>query len=218
MSFRADTLTDCLARGRSPGRAGNRRTCARRLPYCLVRPQGLGEGIVPKRLVRDTSHGVIGGVAAGFGRYLDVDPVLVRLAFVLLFFANGFGLLAYLICWVVVPRMDATAPAVSPAATAAAEQGFQAVREAGSRVADEVRSAAEGVRSAADSARLAAADRYRAQATVGSILVLAGALLLADNFGWLNWPHWANAATLWPLLLVGLGVGLIVKSQRRATA
>ena len=42
---------------------------------------------MPKRLVRDTRHGVIGGVAAGLGQYLNVDPVLVRLAFVLLFFA-----------------------------------------------------------------------------------------------------------------------------------
>jgi len=173
---------------------------------------------VPKRLVRDTRQGVIGGVAAGIGQYLDVDPVLVRLAFVLLFFANGFGLLAYLVCWVVIPRVDVTAPTVSPPATAAAEQGFQAVRDAGTRVADEVRSAAAGVRSAADNARAAAPEPYRAQAVIGAILVLAGGLLLADNFGWLHWPYWMSVSTLWPLLLVGLGIGLIVKSQRKATA
>ena len=174
---------------------------------------------MPKRLVRDTRQGVIGGVAAGIGQYLDVDPVLVRLAFVLLFFANGFGLLAYLVCWVVIPRVDATAPTVSPPATAAADQGFQAVRDASARVADEVRSAAEGVRSVSENARRAAApEPYRAQAVVGAVLVLAGGLLLADNFGWLHWPYWMNVGTLWPLLLVGLGVGLIVKSQRKATA
>jgi phage shock protein C len=179
--------------------------------------RGLGEGIVPKRLVRDTRHGVIGGVAAGLGQYLNVDPVLVRLAFVLLFFANGFGLLAYLICWVVVPRAEPTAPAVSPAATAAAEQGLDAVRAAGARVADEVRSAAHGVHAAAENARAAAPDPARAQAVIGGLLVVSGALLLADNLGWLRWPYWANIETLWPLLLVGLGVGLIVKSQRSAT-
>ena len=172
---------------------------------------------MPKRLVRDTRHGVIGGVAAGLGEYLNVDPVLVRLAFVLLFFANGFGLLAYLICWVVIPRAEASAPAVSPPATAAAEQGLDAVRVAGARVADEVRSAADNVRAAADNARAAAPDPTRAQAVVGSILVVAGALLLADNFGWLRWPDWFNVGTLWPLLIVALGVGLIVKSQRSTT-
>jgi phage shock protein C len=161
---------------------------------------------------------VIGGVAAGLGQYLDVDPVLVRLAFVLLFFANGFGLLAYLVGWVMIPRAEAGDPTVSPRATEAAQQGFQAVREASGRVADEVRSAAGNVRSAAGSARSAAPDPARAQAAVGTILVLAGSLLLADNFGWLRWPDWANIGTLWPLLLVGLGIGLIVKSQRRAAA
>lgn len=173
---------------------------------------------MPKRLVRDTRRGVIGGVAAGFGQYLDLDPVLVRLAFVLLFFANGLGLLAYVICWVVIPRGDASAPAVSPPATEAAEQGFEAVREAGSRVADEVRSAADGVRAAAANVRASAPEPARAQAVVGALLVLGGALLLADNFGWLRWPHWANLGTLWPLFLVGLGLGLIAKSRRSATA
>ncbi len=173
---------------------------------------------MPKRLVRDTRKGVIGGVAAGMGQYLDVDPVLVRLAFVLLFFANGLGLLAYLICWVVIPRGDVTAPAVADPATTAAGQGLEAVREAGSRVADEVRSAAEGVREAAKNAREAAPGPGRAQAVVGTVLMLGGVLLLADNFGWLRWPYWANVGTLWPLMLVGLGAGLIVKSRRSVTA
>jgi phage shock protein C len=172
---------------------------------------------VPKKLVRDTRHGVVGGVAAGIGRYLDVDPVLVRLAFVLLFFANGFGLLAYLICWIVIPRGEATDPAVSPRAAEAAGQGMQAVREAGARVADEVRSAAGSMRDAAQNARDSAPEPARAQAVVGAVLVVGGALLLADNLGWLHWPYWADIGTLWPLLLVALGVGLIVKSQRKAT-
>ena len=173
---------------------------------------------MPKRLVRDTRHGIIGGVAAGIGQYLDVDPVLVRLAFVLLFFANGFGLLAYLICWVVIPRGEASAPAVSPPATEAAEQGFQAVKDAGARVADEVLLAADSVRTAAGNVRAAAPEPARAQAVVGAVLVVGGVLLLADNFGWLRWPYWFNVETLWPLLIVALGVGLIVKSRRRATA
>lgn len=170
-----------------------------------------------KRLTRDTRNGVIGGVASGFGQYLDVDPVLVRLAFVLLFFANGMGLLAYLICWVVIPRSDATAPSVAAPATDAAGQGLDAVREAGSRVADEVRSAAAGVKEAAEQARQSAPEPARAQAVVGAILMAGGVLMLADNLGWLHWPHWVSIGTLWPLLLVGLGIGLIAKSRRSAT-
>ena len=167
---------------------------------------------MPKRLTRDPSRGVLAGVAAGFGEYLDVDPVLVRLAFVLLAFANGLGLLAYAVCWLVVPRREAAegAPSATPP-DAAAEVGIDAVREAGARFASELRSAAAGVRGKAP-------ETAPVQAAVGSALVVGGALLLADNLGWLRWPYWASLSTLWPLLLVALGVGLILKSRRSATA
>lgn len=183
-----------------------------------------GEGAVPKRLVRDTRHGVIGGVAAGFGLYLDVDPVLVRLAFVLLAFANGLGILLYLIGWLLMPRLDSleagtatAASAPSPAAASgaavgaavgtAAETSVEVLREAGGRFASEVRAVASSVRSAAPGSE-------RIQAVVGGFLVVIGGVLLADNLGWLKWPWWADLGTLWPLILVALGVGLVAKSRR----
>lgn len=167
---------------------------------------------MPKRLFRDTRRGIIGGVAAGFGQYLEVDPVLVRLAFVVLAFAQGVGLLAYLVCWLIIPRAE-----VPETAGPAAGTGFDNVREAGARLAAEVRSAAEGgVRSAAESVGVGPADASKAQAVVGSFLIVSGAVLLAHNLGWLEWPEWASFETLWPLLLVALGVGLILRSRRRS--
>ena len=46
---------------------------------------------------------VIGGVCGGLGRYLGVDPVLMRIAFVILAFAGGGGILVYLVAWVLIP-------------------------------------------------------------------------------------------------------------------
>ena len=92
---------------------------------------------MPKRLTRDTQHAVLGGVAAGFGQYLQVDPVLARLAFVLLAFVNGLGILFYLVCWLIMPRADALG-ATPPAATSAAA-GFESLREAGAQIAAGVR-------------------------------------------------------------------------------
>lgn len=67
---------------------------------------------LPRRpLARSGVHRVIAGVCGGIGSYLEVDPVLVRVAFVMLaLFTQGFGLLAYVVLWVVMPE-DGSEPA-----------------------------------------------------------------------------------------------------------
>jgi phage shock protein PspC (stress-responsive transcriptional regulator) len=57
----------------------------------------------PRRLTRSTTDQVLGGVAGGLGRYFDVDPILFRIAFVVLTFVGGAGALAYLGAWLLVP-------------------------------------------------------------------------------------------------------------------
>lgn len=54
-----------------------------------------------KRLYRNLNEAKIGGVCAGLGDYFNVDPVIIRLAFLLFIFA-GSGL-AYLVAWIIVP-------------------------------------------------------------------------------------------------------------------
>jgi phage shock protein C len=69
---------------------------------------------VPSRLYRSRSQKMIAGVCGGLGEYFDVDPVLIRLMFVVTTFISGAGILAYIVLWIVVPfegedsaRMDA---------------------------------------------------------------------------------------------------------------
>ena len=154
---------------------------------------------MPRRLVRDTKRAVFGGVAAGFGEYLDVDPVLVRLGFVLLAFVHGLGVLFYLACWLVMPVREAATP-VQEAPLGGS--GIQVVRETGARLAAEMRQATP--------------DATAAQLGIGVVLVLLGTLLLAHNLDWLYWPHWMRLGTLWPVLLVALGIGLILRSRKPA--
>jgi phage shock protein PspC (stress-responsive transcriptional regulator) len=135
--------------------------------------------------MRDTQRGVVGGVAAGCGNYLQVDPVLVRIGFALLAFAHGIGFLLYAICWVLMPsRQPVTAGAVP------VEEGYAAAPPAD------------------------AADAAGAQLAIGAILVAFGAVLLGHNLDWFHWPRWLRFDTLWPLLLVALGVGLMMRSRR----
>ena len=61
------------------------------------------EGKLSRRLYRNPGDMVIAGVCSGLAAYFGVDPVYIRLLFVVLIFLNGFGLLAYLIFWLVMP-------------------------------------------------------------------------------------------------------------------
>jgi len=60
-------------------------------------------------LRRDTRHRVLGGVCAGLGRHLGVDPLIVRVAFVAAAVAGGVGIALYALAWVLVPAGDAPA-------------------------------------------------------------------------------------------------------------
>lgn len=62
-----------------------------------------------KRLYRDHENALLGGVSAGLGAFLNIDPLWPRLLFILLFFASGFGAILYIILWIVVPPARTTA-------------------------------------------------------------------------------------------------------------
>jgi phage shock protein PspC (stress-responsive transcriptional regulator) len=57
----------------------------------------------PKRLFRDVENGSIAGVCTGLANYLAIDPVIVKIIFILLLFL-GFGGLTYIVLWIVVPN------------------------------------------------------------------------------------------------------------------
>jgi phage shock protein C len=57
-----------------------------------------------KRLYRSKRDRILGGVCAGLGNYLNLDPVLIRVGWVVAFFAAGIGFLAYLIAWIIIPE------------------------------------------------------------------------------------------------------------------
>ena len=94
-----------------------------------------------RRLTRDTRNAVLGGVAAGFAKYFDVDPVLARIVFIALTALSGAGLVAYVVGWIVMPRDDrgegAAAPPGASTGNPAVDRIVDSVREAGDRLADE---------------------------------------------------------------------------------
>lgn len=57
-----------------------------------------------KRLYRSKKDRLIAGVCGGIAEYFNVDPTLVRLAWVVLALGWGTGVLAYIIAWIIVPE------------------------------------------------------------------------------------------------------------------
>ena len=140
-----------------------------------------------RRLTRSRTDTILGGVAAGLADYLHTDPALVRIAWAILVpLTNGAALLAYVVAWIVVPE--------SPALASDAEPGSEEVDATAAENEAERRNDLEG----------------RAGIVVGIGLVLLGAWFLArDYLPAFNWN------LVWPLILVGIGVLILVSSARR---
>lgn len=149
------------------------------------------------RLYRSSADRVLAGVCGGLAEYLSLDPVLVRVFFVVFALANGTGLFLYLLLWVVLP-LQGELPST-----------------AGERVERSAQEMAE--RAAELGGDLAAAARLRdprLMTWIGATLVLVGgvAFLRSLDFTWLSW---LDFDVLWPLLLIVGGVALLLRRGRK---
>jgi phage shock protein PspC (stress-responsive transcriptional regulator) len=57
----------------------------------------------PKRLTRSKDK-MVAGVCTGLANYINIDPTIMRILFVLIAFAGGASVLIYLIMWIVMPE------------------------------------------------------------------------------------------------------------------
>ncbi|MCA9937938.1 MAG: PspC domain-containing protein [Anaerolineales bacterium] len=135
------------------------------------------------RLVRSETDKIIAGVCGGIAAYMKIDPLLVRIAFLLLIPASGLGPLLYLALTVIMPRethLD-TPP------RAYARQNLSTL---GQTVSESVE-------------RLSQSEGR--PLLIGGLLMLLGAFLLLNNFGWFD------AGILSALFLVLIGVYILLR-------
>ena len=158
---------------------------------------------MPGRLERSTTNKVVAGVCGGIGEYLQVDPTLVRVFFVVgTIVTGGLGLLGYIVLVVLLPLPGQPAPFVKPAgvttSTVDAAPG-EATAEQTTQIAP-----------AAVPADPAAAERNRA--AFGVVLVALGVIFLFSNAGVFRIVRWDLA---WPLVLIAIGALLLAQRIRR---
>ncbi len=56
-----------------------------------------------RRIYRNPNDKMLGGVCSGIANYFDIDTVLVRLVFAIMFLTMGIGLVAYILAWIIIP-------------------------------------------------------------------------------------------------------------------
>jgi phage shock protein C len=185
----------------------------------------------PRRLYRSRHGRQLAGVAAGMAEYLELDPTLVRILWVLSAFAGGFTIVLYVILAFVIPLEPATGPGswrpAGPAwgAPPTQDTGTEPTAEAPGSVQDPGAGsppdgwaanpgwpANQGWPAPQPDQRRHIRRDGMAGLYVGVLLVVFGAIAMADSVI----PGWAGTGHLGPAMLLALGAVLLVGSLRRA--
>jgi phage shock protein PspC (stress-responsive transcriptional regulator) len=130
---------------------------------------------------------MISGVCGGIGAYLGVDPVFVRLAFLLLMFASGIGVILYIALMIIMPSESNVD-----------EPSSKIVQDNIDRLGDDFGQGVRRVRAHPEGRTLAA-----------GLLILLGLFLLVENTGWIS------SGLFWSLALIGFGLYLILRRNWR---
>jgi phage shock protein PspC (stress-responsive transcriptional regulator) len=139
---------------------------------------------------RSSTDRVIGGVCSGLAVYLKLDPVLVRLIFVLLAIFGGGGILAYIVLWIILPEepyfIDYKANHGKPEAETETRENTESDAKPEPEPVPQKR------------------PGYGAQFVGGVILIGLGVLFLLNSLI----PRF-NFGDFWPLILIIVGVAIL---------
>lgn len=148
-----------------------------------------------KTLYRSKTDRIIFGVCGGLGAYFDIDTVLIRVAFIVLVFMNGIGLLVYIILALLTPSEDIKIDFVDR------KKNFEEFTEdVGSRVKESVVELKTGGK-----------NFFKIKNIFGFLLIvvgLASLMKLLFPFYWFGWN------VIWASLLILVGLYFVFKGKK----
>jgi phage shock protein PspC (stress-responsive transcriptional regulator) len=166
-----------------------------------------------KRLYRSITDRKIAGVAGGLGEYFVMDPLLIRLIFVILLLAGGGGFLIYLVLWIVTPEnpncgpVTQNQPSGGPQPSYRSEPGTNSEQEYYETAKNEEGPASNNGTDPAKPQKAPKKKQPHGSLVGGLVLITLGALFLADELI----PE-INFGDLWPIILVAIGTGLLINA------
>jgi len=172
----------------------------------------------PRRLYRSRTDRTIAGVAGGMADYLEVDPTIVRILWILAaIFTGGLMLLLYILLAFVVPTNPYPAGAY-PGGPTPSGAGYAPGAPAGWGQPPTAPGAATWSpdwNAQYEAERAARAERPgRAGLIIGTVLIVFGVIALAD----VALPSWIGGALFGPAILLAIGAALLVVSLRKPDA
>jgi phage shock protein C len=157
------------------------------------------------RLYRSRVKRVFGGVAGGLAEYMNLDPILVRILFIITAAINGIGALLYIIMWIVVPEapLEYEFPNYNKPDSEPDKEGETTAKSTSSDT-----SASDIFMGADQNTELSKSSNGRI--IIGVILIGFGTFFLLDNF----FPFF-DFEDIFPLALVAIGVALLWNSLHK---
>jgi len=159
-----------------------------------------------KKLYRSTTDKMIGGVAGGLAEYFDIDSTLVRVLFIVVVFLGGGGIIAYIILWIVVPQKPYELPKYPFSQAQSGGESSSGGESGSGNSSEESKSDSFSVTNGSIAGSVAHTGGK--QMWIAIILIVIGGLLLMDNL----LPTFAFRH-FWPVLLIAIGIGLLLKSK-----
>jgi phage shock protein C len=147
-----------------------------------------------QKLYRSHTNRIFAGVAGGIGEFFAIDPVIIRIIFVILAVMGGGGVLIYVLLWIFTPyksedNFSYTANPIPDQQPPTHEFNQQETKNNNNF----------------DKAKL----RSRGSLLGAVILILLGVLLIADNFTHIDFDKF------WPVILIAIGLVLLFRTPHR---
>lgn len=190
-----------------------------------------------KRAYRNTQDKVIAGVCTGLGEYFSIDPLFIRIIFLLLFFEPPFAVIGYVALWIALPKKPLDLPKVTfeefqNASNETARQANTSFEQRAEEFANEAEQIGNDLAHKVESIAKEFEESFESKKTdrkinieinveksgkkskaFAIILISLGALFLAHNFI----PD-MNFEKYWPLILIGIGISILFSGKKEKSS
>jgi phage shock protein PspC (stress-responsive transcriptional regulator) len=156
-----------------------------------------------KTLRRSITNRTIGGVCGGIAEFFDLDPVLVRLIFVLLAIFGGAGVILYIVAWIVMPERSINDSIKD------AEIVDDDKKKTDHHLKKELDNVVEELKQDfKEIEKDVKKTKHSSSGWFGYLLIFLGVAFLLRTFGWLHFS-WCGIWQFWPVFLIFIGVAAI---------